>query len=61
MSVLRRKTAYQFEIEKTGINAEYDSATGNVCTDIFRYTDNDSYSYWINIRSNSDFTSDIIN
>lgn len=61
MSILRRKTTYQFEIEKTGINAQYVSDIGNVYTDIFRYTINGTYNDCINSHSNSDVAADIVN
>ncbi|GGE26310.1 hypothetical protein GCM10007275_21690 [Jeotgalicoccus coquinae] len=51
MSVLRKKTIHQFEIEKAGINAEYDSDTGDVCTCVFRYTVNGAYNNRINSHS----------
>lgn len=61
MSILRRKTTYQFEIEKTGINAQYVSDIGNVYTDIFRYTINGTYNNRINSYSNSDVAAGIDN
>lgn len=61
MSKLRRKTIPQFEIEKTGVNAQYDSDTGNVCTGVFRYSVNGTYNNWINCCSNSAVAPSIVN